>query len=161
MPGVLVGHSLGALISLTYAAQRPQQLAGSVLVDATDIHLNLDIENPARSPPMAIGDHLSFDVRLPAQGSCAQQTSSAPHQTALETLKAGDVSCRSSLRRRCWILSRNDDGRDRTCRWASRRLLADAADRVRAQVVSGESAGQLPTRWRQARARPVAIDPAV
>jgi len=62
-PFILVGHSLGALIALTYAAQWPQHLAGLVLVDATDIHLNLDVEEPRTV--VADGDrpdHLSFDV---------------------------------------------------------------------------------------------------
>jgi len=62
-PFVLVGHSLGALVALTFAAQRPQDLAGLVLVDATDINLNLDIEEPRLVA--ADGDRddcMSFDV---------------------------------------------------------------------------------------------------
>jgi len=67
-PFVLVGHSLGALVALMFAAQWPQHLAGLVLVDATDIHLNLDVEEPRTV--IADGerdDHLSFDVLASAE----------------------------------------------------------------------------------------------
>ncbi|QNE22566.1 alpha/beta hydrolase [Kribbella qitaiheensis] len=60
-PFILVGHSLGALIALIFAAQWP--VAGLVLVDATDIHLNLDIDEPILVA--ADGEregHLSYDV---------------------------------------------------------------------------------------------------
>jgi len=67
-PIVLVGHSLGALVALTYAAQRPQLLAGLVLVDATDIHLNLDIEKPRTvAADGDRADDLSFDVLASAE----------------------------------------------------------------------------------------------
>lgn len=67
-PYVLVGHSLGALVALTYAAQRPQDLAGLVLVDATDIHLNLDIEKPRTvAADGDRADHMSFDVLASAE----------------------------------------------------------------------------------------------
>ncbi|WP_255511485.1 alpha/beta fold hydrolase [Kribbella sp. VKM Ac-2500] len=62
-PFTLVGHSIGALIGLVFAAQWPENLAGLVLVDATDIQLNLEIEEPILV--FADGgreDHLSFDV---------------------------------------------------------------------------------------------------
>ena len=62
-PLILVGHSIGALIGLVFAAQWPENLAGLVLVDATDIHLDLEIEKPILV--FADGDredHLSFDV---------------------------------------------------------------------------------------------------
>ena len=67
-PFVLVGHSFGALIALIFAAQWPQDLAGLVLVDATDINLNLEIEKPLTV--IADGDrddHLSFDVLASAE----------------------------------------------------------------------------------------------
>ncbi|MEU4607192.1 alpha/beta fold hydrolase [Kribbella sp. NPDC023972] len=67
-PFVLVGHSLGALVALTFAAQRPQHLAGLVLVDATDVHLNLDIEKPRTvAADGDRADHLSFDVLASAE----------------------------------------------------------------------------------------------
>jgi pimeloyl-ACP methyl ester carboxylesterase len=62
-PFILVGHSIGALIGLIFAAQWPENLAGLVLVDATDIHLNLETEEPHTF--VVDGDredHLSFDV---------------------------------------------------------------------------------------------------
>ena len=45
-PYVVVGHSIGALIALIYAARQPEKLAGVLLVDPTDIQLNLDVEEP-------------------------------------------------------------------------------------------------------------------
>ncbi|HEY3561898.1 MAG TPA: alpha/beta hydrolase [Kribbella sp.] len=42
-PYVVVGHSIGALIALIYAARAPQGLAGLVLVDPTDLQLDLDV----------------------------------------------------------------------------------------------------------------------
>ncbi|WP_157979562.1 alpha/beta fold hydrolase [Kribbella monticola] len=62
-PFILVGHSIGGLIGLIYAAQWPENLAGLVLVDATDIHLDLELDNPY----VVIDDgdredHLSYDV---------------------------------------------------------------------------------------------------
>jgi pimeloyl-ACP methyl ester carboxylesterase len=62
-PFILVGHSIGGLIGLIYAAQWPENLAGLVLVDATDIHLDLEIDEPY----LVIDDgdredHLSYDV---------------------------------------------------------------------------------------------------
>ncbi|MFC5260933.1 alpha/beta fold hydrolase [Kribbella qitaiheensis] len=62
-PFVLVGHSIGGLIALIFAARWPENLAGLVLVDTTDIHLNLDIDEPILV--VADGDredHLSYDV---------------------------------------------------------------------------------------------------
>lgn len=62
-PFVLIGHSIGALVGLIYAAQWPDNLAGLVLVDASDINLWVDIDVPI--PVVEDGDrddHLSFDV---------------------------------------------------------------------------------------------------
>ena len=62
-PFVLVGHSFGGLIALISAARWPENLAGLVLVDISDIHLNLDIDEPV--PIVADGnraDHMSYDV---------------------------------------------------------------------------------------------------
>lgn len=67
-PVVMVGHSLGALVALIFAAQWPQHLAGLVLVDATDMHLNLDVDEPRTV--VADGeraDHMSFDVLASAE----------------------------------------------------------------------------------------------
>jgi hypothetical protein len=62
-PFVLVGHSLGGLVALTFAAQRPELLAGLVLVDTTDIRLNLDIDQPRLTGGDGDReDHLTFDV---------------------------------------------------------------------------------------------------
>ena len=60
---ILVGHSIGALIGLIYAAQWPENLAGLVLVDATDLNLDLEIEEPILLVEDGDReDHLSFDV---------------------------------------------------------------------------------------------------
>ncbi|MEU0091820.1 alpha/beta hydrolase [Kribbella sp. NPDC006257] len=56
-PFVLVGHSIGGLIALIYAARWP--VAGLVLVDTSDIHLNLDITEPILIAP---DGRLSYDV---------------------------------------------------------------------------------------------------
>lgn len=64
-PYIVVGHSIGAAIAQVFAAQWPQDLAGLVLVDPSDVQLYLDIERPKLV--MADGDrddHASFDVRL-------------------------------------------------------------------------------------------------
>jgi pimeloyl-ACP methyl ester carboxylesterase len=63
-PLVLVGHPLGALIALVFAAQWPHDLAGLVLVDATDIYLNLDIESPRGRRPRSA----ATDLRKLARG---------------------------------------------------------------------------------------------
>lgn len=42
-PYVLVGHSIGALVALIHAARVPEGLAGLVLVDPTDLQLDLDV----------------------------------------------------------------------------------------------------------------------
>jgi fermentation-respiration switch protein FrsA (DUF1100 family) len=58
-PLILAGHSIGGLIALIYAARWPENLAGLVLVDATDIQLDLDIDEPY----FTIEDgELSYDV---------------------------------------------------------------------------------------------------
>ncbi|MFI5696579.1 alpha/beta fold hydrolase [Kribbella sp. NPDC051586] len=43
-PYVVIGHSIGALIALIVAADPPEGLAGLVLVDPTDLQLDLDVE---------------------------------------------------------------------------------------------------------------------
>ncbi|HWD82837.1 MAG TPA: alpha/beta hydrolase, partial [Kribbella sp.] len=42
-PYVAVGHSIGALVALIHAARAPEGLAGLVLVDPTDLQLDLDV----------------------------------------------------------------------------------------------------------------------
>ncbi|HWD80871.1 MAG TPA: alpha/beta hydrolase [Kribbella sp.] len=42
-PYVVVGHSIGALVALIHAARAPEGLAGLVLVDPTDLQLDLDV----------------------------------------------------------------------------------------------------------------------
>ncbi|MET7283836.1 alpha/beta hydrolase [Kribbella sp. NPDC005582] len=59
-PFILVGHSLGGLIALIHAAQWPTDIAGLVLVDTSDIHLNLDIATPIRTAPDGT---LTFDLQ--------------------------------------------------------------------------------------------------
>ncbi|HET6293305.1 MAG TPA: alpha/beta hydrolase [Kribbella sp.] len=67
-PAVLVGHSFGALIGLYFAATWPQDLAGLVMVDSTDIHLNLDIEKPWTVIPDSDEDGgISFDMLASAE----------------------------------------------------------------------------------------------
>jgi pimeloyl-ACP methyl ester carboxylesterase len=62
-PAVLVGYSFGPLIDLYFAATWPQDVAGLVMVDSTDIHLNLDIEKPQTVIPDRDEDEgMSFDV---------------------------------------------------------------------------------------------------
>jgi pimeloyl-ACP methyl ester carboxylesterase len=51
------------LVALIYAVQWPQDLAGLVLVDATDIYLNLDAEKRQTVVPDGDrADRMSFDV---------------------------------------------------------------------------------------------------
>jgi hypothetical protein len=67
-PFVVVGHSLGALVALTFAAQWPQNLAGLVLVDATDLQLDLEITEPCWIIEDGDGDDcMAFDVRTSAK----------------------------------------------------------------------------------------------
>ena len=63
-PFIVAGHSIGGLIALIYGAQWPENLAGYVLVDATDIHLDLDIAEPYLT--IEDGDHVSYDVAATA-----------------------------------------------------------------------------------------------
>ena len=73
-PYVLVGHSIGALIAQIYAARWPEELAGLVLVDPSDVQLWLDIEKPKLV--IADGDrsdHASFDVKLGAEEIAASR----------------------------------------------------------------------------------------
>ncbi|MFC9693289.1 alpha/beta fold hydrolase [Kribbella sp. NPDC056951] len=59
-PFILVGHSLGGLIALIYAATWPEDTAGLLLVDTSDIHLNLDVATPILTAND--GNHLTFDI---------------------------------------------------------------------------------------------------
>jgi pimeloyl-ACP methyl ester carboxylesterase len=59
-PYVVVGHSIGALIALIYAARWPENVAGLVLVDPSDIQLNLDVEE--QELVLEDGEQASFDV---------------------------------------------------------------------------------------------------
>lgn len=53
-PRIFVGHSVGALIIDAYARAWPTEVAGAVLVDASDPHLYLELDTP--QPIMADGD---------------------------------------------------------------------------------------------------------
>jgi pimeloyl-ACP methyl ester carboxylesterase len=46
-PRVLVGHSIGAVIAQSDAISRPDDVAGLVLVDSSDLRLDLEIEQAA------------------------------------------------------------------------------------------------------------------
>ncbi|HEY3562734.1 MAG TPA: alpha/beta hydrolase [Kribbella sp.] len=73
-PFVLVGHSIGAVIVQIFAARWPDQLAGLVLVDPSDVELWLDIETPKFVVPDGDrGDHASFDVKLSADEAAASR----------------------------------------------------------------------------------------
>jgi pimeloyl-ACP methyl ester carboxylesterase len=70
MPCVLVGHSIGGLIVDSYARRWPTEIAGIVLVDASDPDLYLDIDEP--QPIIADGGAdggISFDWRAAKAGS--------------------------------------------------------------------------------------------
>jgi pimeloyl-ACP methyl ester carboxylesterase len=73
-PYVLVGHSIGALIAQVFAARWPEELAGLVLVDPSDVQLWLEIEKPKFL--IADGDredHASFDIQVGAEEIAASR----------------------------------------------------------------------------------------
>lgn len=75
-PYVVVGHSIGAVIAQVFADQWPQDIAGLVLVDPSDVQLWLDIEKPKIL--IADGDrddHASFDVKHGAEEVAASRRS--------------------------------------------------------------------------------------
>ncbi|WP_165956625.1 alpha/beta fold hydrolase [Kribbella antibiotica] len=75
-PYVVVGHSIGAAIAQVFAAQWPQEVAGLVLVDPSDVQLYLDIEKPKLVMPDGDrDDHASFDVKLGAEDAAASRRS--------------------------------------------------------------------------------------
>ena len=78
-PFVLVGHSLGALIALIFTAQWPQELAGLVLVDPTDIHLNLDVEDSEPWLPFSLAE---LDERWQRKHRALAAELGAVHKTA-------------------------------------------------------------------------------
>jgi pimeloyl-ACP methyl ester carboxylesterase len=53
-PYVLVGHSIGGDYAMTYAARYPEQVAGLVLLDATDPYRSADTGSAHAGPPSAI-----------------------------------------------------------------------------------------------------------
>jgi pimeloyl-ACP methyl ester carboxylesterase len=53
-PYVLVGHSIGGDHAMTYAARYPEQVAGMVLLDATDPYRSAGRESAHAGPPSAL-----------------------------------------------------------------------------------------------------------
>jgi pimeloyl-ACP methyl ester carboxylesterase len=51
---VLVGHSIGGSYAMTYAARYPEQVAGMVLLDATNPYRATDGDAASAGPPSAI-----------------------------------------------------------------------------------------------------------
>jgi pimeloyl-ACP methyl ester carboxylesterase len=53
-PYVLVGHSIGGDHAMTYAARHPEQVAGMVLLDATDPYRSVSTGAASAGPPSAV-----------------------------------------------------------------------------------------------------------
>lgn len=68
-PPILIGHSMGGLASLAYAATHPSRIAGLVLLApvvperfaGAPVELPIDVDQPWGPPPLDITAHLFFD----------------------------------------------------------------------------------------------------
>lgn len=87
-PWVLVGHSFGALICEVFAAERPHEIAGLVLVDASEAQLFLDVGHPSTDGGDEPGT-IPFDSAMVADDVIRSRTSRAEYPVAVVASRPG------------------------------------------------------------------------